>query len=87
MEKKQIIVAEPVVKIGDYVRTKPFLNKCIFGTISKIEALDDGVSFRYEISAIDGSIYGCFAPELITKKVAKELIADSQKVIEFLRKI
>lgn len=87
MKKKQIIEVEPVAKVGDSVRTRPFLNKCVYGTISKVEPLDDGVSFRYEINAVDGLVYVCFAPEIITKKMAKELIGDSRKVIEFLQKI
>lgn len=85
--KKKNEALESTIKVGDPVRTKPFLNKLIFGTISKVELLDDRISFRYEISSIDGSTYVCYAPELITKKMAKELIGDSRKVIEFLNKI
>ena len=85
--KKAIQKAEPLVNVGDYVRTRPFLNKAIFGTISKIEPLEDGVSFKYEISSIDGATYSCYAPELITKMIAKELIRDAKRSIEFLNKI
>lgn len=74
------------IKVGDYVKTKPFLGNVIFAIVKKVESLDDSRNM-FIIEGPDGKEYNCYDPQLITKKEAKELIKTIQVNLDFLKTI
>jgi hypothetical protein len=73
------------IEVGDYVKARGFMGIAIFAKVQSINVTDGGVD-EYVIVGPEGE-YKMFAPELLTKKAAKEWIEKLNKSIDFLKKV
>ena len=74
-----------MIKVGDYIKTKPFLGSCIFAKVKKIEELDGG-ALMYVVEGPEGE-YNCYSADPLSKKEAKNWIDRLNNNIKFLKQI